>query len=71
MDIGLIIDAQSIAQIPSSREIRNRPEWASLKACVGVIFWTGLETSLADAAGRHADDAHQREGRTLRPDGER
>lgn len=46
-------------------EIRNRPGWDSPKACVGVIFWTGLETSLADAAGRHADDAHQRKGRTL------
>jgi hypothetical protein len=32
-------------------EIRNRPEVDSLKACVGIIFWTGLETSLADAVG--------------------
>ena len=65
MDIGLIIDAQSIAQIPSSREIRNRPDWDSLKACVGVIFWTGLETALQMQTGRHADHAHQRKGRTL------
>ena len=47
-------------------EIRNRPGWDSSKACVGVIFWAGLETSLAEAVSGHADDAHQRKGRTLK-----
>jgi hypothetical protein len=32
------------------------------KTCVAVTFLTGLETSIAKAAGWGADDAHQRKG---------
>jgi hypothetical protein len=51
VDIGLIIDAQSIAQIPSSRELESHTLWSVIGRSGRGPWTTGMGNAIETKAG--------------------